>query len=37
MIVAGDLNVDLEKAGGRGRDEEIVEAVVTAGLDNLAG
>ena len=29
--------MDLEKAGGRGRDEEIVEAVATAGLDNLAG
>ena len=37
MIVAGDLNVDLEKEGGQVRDEEITAAVVTAGLEDLAG
>ena len=35
MIVAGDLNVDLERPGGRGRDEEITAVVATAGLEDL--
>ena len=37
LIVAGDLNVDLGKAGSRGRDEEITVAVVMAGLEDLPG
>ena len=37
LIVAGDLNVDLGKAGGRGRDEKIVAAVATVVLEDLAG
>ena len=38
MIVAGDLNVNLGKEGGWGRDEEITAAVVaTAGLEDIAG
>ena len=36
MIAMGDLNVDPEKAGGQGWDEEIAAAVVTAGLEDLA-
>ena len=37
LVVAGDLNVDLKKAGGRGRDEDIAVAVATEGLENIAG
>ena len=32
LIVTGDLNVDMERAGGRGRDEEIAAAVAMANL-----
>ena len=35
LIVAEDLNVDLESTGGRGQDEEITAAVLTAGLEDL--
>ena len=35
FIVEGDLNVDLEKASGRRRDEEIAVAVATACLEDL--
>ena len=37
LIVAGDLNVDLEKAGGQGQDEEIATSVATAVLEDLSG
>ena len=37
LIVAGDLNVDLEKAGGQGQDEEIATSVATEVLEDLAG
>ena len=37
LIVAGDFSVELEKIGGRGRDEEIMSAVETAGLEDLSG
>ena len=38
LIVAGDLNVELENMVGQGRDEEIAAvAAATAGLENLAG
>ena len=33
LIVAGNLNVDLRKAGGRGRDGDIVAAVAKAGVE----
>ena len=36
LIVSDDLNVDLEKAGGRGRDEDIVVVVAMSGLEYLA-
>ena len=32
LIVSGDLNVDLEKIGGRGRDKDIAAVVETEGL-----
>ena len=35
LIVTGDLNVDMERAGGRGRNKEIAAAVTTAGLDEI--
>ena len=37
LVFAGELNVDLEKVGGRGRENEIEAAVATAGLEDLAG
>ena len=38
LIFAGDLNVDLEKASGRVRDEKIsAEEAETAGLEDLEG
>ena len=37
LIVAGDLNMDLDNSGGRVRDEEITAAVTTAGLEDLVG
>ena len=37
LIVAGNLNVDLDKAGVQGWDEEIMATVATAGLEDLAG
>ena len=37
LIVLGDLNVDLKKAGGRGRDEEISLTLATAGLEDIVG
>ena len=37
LIVGGDLNVDLEKASGRGQDEEIAMAVALACLGDLEG
>ena len=37
LIVAGDLNVYLEKAGGQGRDKEIAAMVTTAGLEDILG
>ena len=37
LIVAGNFNVDLEKTGGQGQDEEIAAVVATAGLEDLAG
>ena len=37
LIVAGGFNVDLNKAGGRRRDEEIVVVLATAGLEDLPG
>ena len=37
LIVAVDLNVDLEKSGGWGRNEEIAAAVATTGLGDLVG
>ena len=37
LIVTGDLNVELKKSGGRGRDEEIIAALETAGLEDLSG
>ena len=35
LIVAGDLNADLERTGGRGRDKDITAVVATAGLEDL--
>ena len=32
LIVAGDFNIDMEGTDGQGQDEEIVEAISTAGL-----
>ena len=37
LIVAGDLNLDLDKASGQGRYEEITVVVAMAGLEDLAG
>ena len=37
LIVVEDFNVDLEGKDGRGRDEEIVVAIATAGPEDLAG
>ena len=37
MISEGSLNVDLEKAGSWGWDEEIVAAVATTSLEDLVG
>ena len=37
LIVAGDLNVDLEKVSGWGQDEDIAAAVATSCLEYLAG
>ena len=37
LIVAGKLNMDLEKAGGQGQYKKIAMAVATAGLEDLAG
>ena len=36
LIVARDLNVDLESTGGRVQDKEIAVAVVTAGLEGIS-
>ena len=36
MIVAGDLNVDLERMGGRGWDKEITVVVVMARLEEIS-
>ena len=35
LIVAEDLNVDLERTGRRGQDEEIAAAVSTGGVEDL--
>ena len=35
LIVAGDLNVDIERTVGRGQDEDIATAVATAGLEDI--
>ena len=35
LIVTGDLNLDMERTGGWGRDEEIADAVATAGLEDI--
>ena len=35
LIVVGDLNVNLESTGVRGRDEDIVALVATAGLEDI--
>ena len=35
LIVAGELNADLESTGGRGRDKDITAVVATAGLEDL--
>ena len=37
LIVAGYINVDLEKTGGRFRYKDIAAVVVTAGLEDLSG
>ena len=34
LIAAGDLNIDLERTGGWGRDKEIATVVATAGLED---
>ena len=33
LILAGDLNVDMERMGGQGRDKEIAVALVMVGLE----
>ena len=35
LIFAGDLNVELEKTGRQGREEEIAVAVATAGIEDI--
>ena len=35
LIIVGELNVNLERTGGRGRDEEISVVVATAGLEDI--
>ena len=35
LIVAGELNADLARMGGRGRDKYITSVVATAGLEDL--
>ena len=35
LIVAGDLNADLERTGERGRDKDIMTVVATARLEDL--
>ena len=37
LIFVGNLNVDLDKSGVQGWDEEITATVATAGLEDLAG
>ena len=37
LIVVGDLNVELKKAGDQGRDREIAAAVMTEGLEDITG
>ena len=37
MVVVGDFNVDLERTGGRGRNEEIAAVVAPVVLEDLAG
>ena len=36
IIVAGDLNLDLERMGGWGQDEEIAAAWEMAGLEDIS-
>ena len=37
LIIARDFNVDLERTGGWGRDEQIMAVVATEVLEDLAG
>ena len=36
LVSAGDLNADLERTGGRGRDKDITAVVATVGLEDLS-
>ena len=35
MIVAGELNIDLERMGVQGRDKDILVVVAVSGLEDL--